>query len=373
MALEMQHARVRDHRVVGWISEAAPAREGVSPHEHRTSLESLNLKWLGSVEDVRSAVVEHEIDLLVMTRRRASPDVFHEVVERCVDLPVRLVEASYLYEEMYGRVPIDAINSAWFAYIMHPNFSARAACAKRLMDISVAAVLLVALAPLFALVALAVKLGDRRPIFFRQRRVGAHGHEFSVLKFRTMVVDAEPLGEARWASAHDDRITPVGRVLRRTHLDEMPQLINVVVGKMSLVGPRPERPEFVALLETKIPYYSRRLLVKPGITGWAQVRSGYAGSELGTACKLSHDLYYIKHRSIIFDLLTIVETARTLVAEGSVDDFPISEGLVLDIDSSRPAGVAQLRGDATTLARDADGADFVAERSIAKPLVANLE
>jgi exopolysaccharide biosynthesis polyprenyl glycosylphosphotransferase len=363
-ALEMQTAGVRDHRVVGWVSGADRA-VGAGVHENGTSFESLGLEWLGCIEDVRSAVVEQEIDLLVMTQHGASPDLVQEVVERCVDLPVRMVQASYLYEELHGRVPIAAINSAWFAYIMHPNFSARATWTKRLMDMSVAALLLVLLAPLFALVAVAVKLSDRGPILFRQRRVGAHGHDFYVLKFRTMVVDAEPLGAARWASQDDDRTTRVGRLLRRRHLDEIPQLINVLVGTMSLVGPRPERPEFVTRLETKIPYYSRRLLVKPGITGWAQVRSGYAGSDMGTAFKLSHDLYYIKHRSLVFDLLTMVETARTLVADVEGGQFTMSEGFILGgADFSEPAEIADVLGDMAALARDIEHVEVGHEGSV---------
>jgi exopolysaccharide biosynthesis polyprenyl glycosylphosphotransferase len=329
-ALDMQVTGVRDYRVAGWVSGAEPAGDGAIGPESRVTSGWDDLEWLGCVEDLRSIVVANEIDVLVMTRRGAPPDVFNEVVEHCVDLPVRMVQASHLFEEMHGRVPIDAINSEWFAYIMHPNFAARVTWRKRLMDIAVAAVLLVVLAPLFALLAIAVKLCDGGPVLFRQRRVGAHGHDFNVLKFRTMVVDAEPLGEPRWALANDGRVTAVGRVLRKRHIDEMPQLINVLVGDMSLVGPRPERPEFVAQLETKIPYYSRRVLVKPGITGWAQVRSGYAGSEVGAAFKLSHDLYYIKHRSLVFDVLAMVETARILFTPSEHFEFGDAE----------PAGLA---------------------------------
>jgi exopolysaccharide biosynthesis polyprenyl glycosylphosphotransferase len=335
---EMEAAGVRDHCIVGWISGAAASEPG----DDRPPRSSLDLRWLGSVENVRSAVVQHEIDLLVMTRRGASPDLLQEVVERCVDLPVRMVEASFLYEELHGRVPIDALSSAWFAYIMHPNFSARATWTKRVMDMTVAAVLVVLLAPLFVVVAIAVKLGDGGPILFRQRRVGAQGHDFHLLKFRTMVVDAEPLGQARWASQHDERVTQVGRLLRRTHLDEMPQLLNVLAGRMSLVGPRPERPEFVAQLERRIPYYSRRLLAKPGLTGWAQVRSGYASSEMGTAFKLSHDLYYIKHRSFGFDLLTLVETARMLVADVHLNDSTIPERFTLRRADERDAEMREV-------------------------------
>jgi lipopolysaccharide/colanic/teichoic acid biosynthesis glycosyltransferase len=179
------------------------------------------------------------------------------------------------------------------------------------------------------MIAGAVKLGDGGPVLFRQRRVGLRGRQFEVLKFRTMRVGAELPGEARWSTADDDRVTSVGRMLRKTHLDELPQLLNVLAGSMSLVGPRPERPELVAELERKIPHYSRRLLVKPGITGWAQVQSGYGGSDTGTAFKLSHDLYYIKHRSVLFDLLTMVETLRTLVADAQYERFTFSDDFIL--------------------------------------------
>jgi exopolysaccharide biosynthesis polyprenyl glycosylphosphotransferase len=312
-AIEMEHAGVRGHCVIGWVSGAA--EHGAGNGGARVYADAPDLKCLGSVDRIRSVVVEHQIDLLVVTPRESTPDLLVEAIERCVDLPVRMIQASHLYESMHGRVPIGAINATWFAYIMHPDFSPQEPWPKRLIDRLVSIILLVALAPVFLIVAAAVKVSDGGPVLFRQRRVGAHGREFEVLKFRTMRVDAEPAGEALWASADDARVTAAGRLLRQSHLDELPQLINVLKGEMSLVGPRPERPELVAELEQKIPYYSRRVLVKPGITGWAQVRSGYGGSEMGTAYKLSHDLYYIKHRSMVFDLLTMVETIRTLVAD----------------------------------------------------------
>lgn len=326
-AMEMEATGIRDHRVVGWISESSEDVDGHASIEQTSDL--LGIEWLGSADQIRAAVLKHQIDLLVMAPRGSAEDLFQETVERCVDLSVRMVQASYLYEEMYGRVPIGAINEAWFAYIMHPKFPSQAEWFKRLGDWAVSLLLLVVLTPLLTLVAIAVKLSDGGPVFFRQRRVGAHGHEFNVLKFRTMGADAENLGEARWAIPEDDRVTPVGRLLRKSHIDEIPQLINVVRGSMSLVGPRPERPEFVSSLEEKIPYYSRRVLVKPGITGWAQVRAGYAGSEVGTAFKLCHDLYYIKHRSFLFDLLTLIETARTVVADKQYEQFDFSEAFIL--------------------------------------------
>ena len=144
-------------------------------------------------------------------------------------------------------------------------------------------------------------------MFYRQTRVGERGREFQILKLRTMRIDAQAEG-AQWSGAGDARVTGVGKVLRRLHIDELPQIINVLRGEMTLVGPRPEQPQITAELETRFPHYSRRLLVKPGVTGWAQVRCGYAGSELGTAWKLCHDLFYLKHRSTLIDLLIMLET-----------------------------------------------------------------
>jgi lipopolysaccharide/colanic/teichoic acid biosynthesis glycosyltransferase len=192
---------------------------------------------------------------------------------------------------------------------MHPRYRASAPISKRIFDLVVGAVIALATLPLLVVAAIAIKLEGRGgPILYRQRRLGEHGREFEIVKLRTMRVDAERSGP-QWAEADDDRITLVGRILRRSHVDEIPQLWNVLRGEMTLVGPRPERPEIVVELEQRFPHYSRRQLVKPGITGWAQLRCGYAGSELGTAWKLCHDLFYIKRRSLIVDALILAETS----------------------------------------------------------------
>jgi lipopolysaccharide/colanic/teichoic acid biosynthesis glycosyltransferase len=191
---------------------------------------------------------------------------------------------------------------------MHPNFRAASPTSKRIFDLVVGAMIGLLMLPFLALAAVAIKLGDRGPVFYRQRRLGEHGKSFDIVKLRTMKVDAHA-GPAKWAAADDERITRVGRVLRRTHLDEIPQLLNVLRGEMTLVGPRPEQPDIVVKLERRFPHYTRRHLVKPGLTGWAQLRCGYAGSELGTAWKLCHDLYYVKKRSVLVDALILAETA----------------------------------------------------------------
>ena len=158
-----------------------------------------------------------------------------------------------------------------------------------------------------AIAAIAIKLGDRGPVLYRQRRLGELGDSFEILKLRTMRTDAEADGP-QWSEEGDQRVTRVGRLLRRSHLDEIPQLWNVLRGEMTLVGPRPERPEMVAELERRFPHYTRRQLVKPGIAGWAALRCGYAGSDIGTAWKLCHDLFYIKRRSMLADTLILAET-----------------------------------------------------------------
>jgi exopolysaccharide biosynthesis polyprenyl glycosylphosphotransferase len=181
--------------------------------------------------------------------------------------------------------------------------------AKRLFDIVFALGLLMFLAPVILVAAVAVRLDGPGPILYRQRRIGYDGREFSVFKLRSMIVDAEPDGP-RYASPNDARITRVGRLLRKFHIDEIPQAINVLRGEMSFVGPRPERPEFVRELEREIPNYHYRHMVKPGITGWAQVNYEYAASVEGARCKLRYDLYYIRRFSLGLDLLIVLMTVR---------------------------------------------------------------
>lgn len=180
---------------------------------------------------------------------------------------------------------------------------------KRVIDVCASLALLVGLAPLLLLVAIVVKIDSPGPVFYRQRRVGLGGRVFKVYKFRSMRADAEKDG-ARWAARNDERVTAVGRLIRKTRIDEIPQAINVLKGEMSFVGPRPERPEFVSLLESEIPHYHERHRVRPGITGWAQVKYVYAASVEDAREKLKFDLFYLKHFSPLHDLLIILMTVR---------------------------------------------------------------
>jgi lipopolysaccharide/colanic/teichoic acid biosynthesis glycosyltransferase len=180
----------------------------------------------------------------------------------------------------------------------------------RLLDICVSATLILALAPLWLLIALAVRLDTPGPVFYRQRRVGYRGRLFDVFKFRSMQTDAEALSGPVWAREADPRITRVGRLLRRTRLDEIPQLFNVLLGQMALVGPRPERPHFFEVLRSDLPLFEVRTAVRPGITGWAQIRAPYAADAENTRTKLEYDLFYVSHRSPWFDLSILFETVH---------------------------------------------------------------
>ncbi|MGH2960821.1 MAG: exopolysaccharide biosynthesis polyprenyl glycosylphosphotransferase, partial [Solirubrobacterales bacterium] len=331
---QLEEAGIRSYRVVGWLDSgsASPRRRVGDGH-------------LGSLSDVRSVVIEHGVELLVCAPQENGGSgeadshdpvqVCGEVTRRCLDLPVRMIDANELYEELLGHVPLSNIDSAWFSYIMHPRFRPTSPLFNRLLDLALASVGGLLALPVLALAGLATKLQDGGPILYRQRRVGEQGAEFEMLKLRTMRLDSEADGVPRWSSEDDGRVTTVGRFLRRIHVDELPQLWNVLRGEMAIVGPRPERPELVSRLERQLPHYERRHLVKPGITGWAQVRCGYAGSEVGTQWKLSHDLYYLKHRSLAAELMLIAETVVTVAREVRQPARVAGQGL---IGRSRPPG-----------------------------------
>jgi lipopolysaccharide/colanic/teichoic acid biosynthesis glycosyltransferase len=197
--------------------------------------------------------------------------------------------------------------------ILHLRQPLHARWSKRAFDVLTAAVGLLLVLPLLPLIALLVRTTPG-PVIYRQTRLGEGGRPFTIYKFRTMVADAEATGRAQWCVDGDERVTPAGRLLRRAHLDEIPQLWNVLKGDMSIVGPRPERPEFVRMLEREMPFWSRRLLIKPGVTGWAQVRSGYSADCATCAEKLSYDLWYIRHRSLLVDLAVCLRTAALMAS-----------------------------------------------------------
>ncbi len=266
---------------------------------------------LGEVADVDEVIVDHAIDVVVVGVESGRLELFARLAD--LEAPgISVQELSAFSEDAFGKVPVELINAAWFMYMIHPFYRPYSRAAKRAADILMSLAIGLAALPLVPLVALAVRLSGPGPVLFRQVRVGEGGREFTLYKFRSMVVDAEA-GGARWATRDDPRITRVGSFIRATRLDEIPQLWNILRGQMSFVGPRPERPEFVADLESAIPYYRRRHLVKPGLTGWAQVRLEYTDSVDGAASKLGFELYYLKHQSLIFDLVIFLETVRVVL------------------------------------------------------------
>jgi sugar transferase (PEP-CTERM system associated) len=225
---------------------------------------------------------------------------------------IEVEEDSTLRERLYGKIQLEGLRPSSFLYSEGFHLPPSLRFTRQLVSLTAAAIGLLLFLPFFPFVALAVKLSSKGPLFFRQPRVGMGGRIFDVVKFRTMFTDAEA-GGAKWATKDDPRVTWVGSFLRKTRIDEIPQLWNVLRGDMAFVGPRPERPEFVAWLTEELPFYYLRTLIRPGLTGWAQVRYGYGATLAETKEKLEYDLYYIKHMSLGLDLLIMFETIKTIL------------------------------------------------------------
>jgi sugar transferase (PEP-CTERM system associated) len=231
---------------------------------------------------------------------------------------VQVTDLACFFERVHGQVPIESLKVSWLIYGEGYRQGWLRTVVKRVFDVMVSAGLLVVAAPVMILAASLIALESGGPIIYRQERVGHRGRTFTVLKFRSMSRDAEKDGKATWAAQNDVRVTRVGRLLRRTRIDELPQLLNVMRGEMSFVGPRPERPEFVAMLTEQIPFYAARHSVKPGLTGWAQVRYSYGATIEQSVKKLEYDLYYVKNHSLLLDLVILLETVRVvLLGEGA--------------------------------------------------------
>ena len=248
--------------------------------------------------------------IVAMENRRGSMPV-----RELLDLRLRGViieDASFLMERLLGKLSLDGLNPSTLIFTHGFNVKATEQLLRRLVSIAVSFIGLVLCLPFIPILILVVRFSSPGPIFFYQTRVGLRGRPFSVIKFRTMRQDAEKNG-AVWATKNDARVTRVGRFMRKTRLDEIPQLWNVLKGDMGFVGPRPERPEFVQMLNREIPYYELRHIIRPGLTGWAQVRYQYGATIEETRYKLEYDLYYVKHMSVGLDLLIMFETVKTIL------------------------------------------------------------
>ena len=273
------------------------------------------LRVMGDHTDLLTLIESHAVtDLIVAIQGPMSGEMFQTLLD-VQEQGIQITRMPVAYEELMERLPIHHLESDWLlrSFVDELSVSSFYLLIKRLVDIVGGLVGLMVFFITYPWVALAILLESGRPILFTQERSGQGGHTFKILKYRTMFQDAEADGVARWANEGDPRTTRVGGLLRKTHLDEFPQFYNVLIGDMSMVGPRPERPELIGRLEKKIPFYRARLLVKPGIGGWAQVNGGKLASVEGSAEKLEFDLYYIKHRSILLDLWIVIRTIGSIV------------------------------------------------------------
>lgn len=271
---------------------------------------------LGMPGDLAAYAKEHRIQEIVVAVDKAKTALPEQELILCRMGGIQVTDGASFLERITGQVKLDLLETDWL--IFSPGFRRGRLrdLAKRFTDILYSSVGLFLMVPLLPLLALLIKLDSSGPVFYRQRRVGLDGKTFEIYKFRSMRQDAEADGTARWAKKDDDRVTTFGHFLRRSRLDELPQFFNVLKGDMSLVGPRPERPEFTRDLEEMLPLYKNRHTVRPGITGWAQINYPYAATLDDARRKLEYDLYYVKNHSLFLDLITLLLTVR--IAAGGV-------------------------------------------------------
>ncbi len=300
---DLQPTSARPFRIIGFLDDAPGAADMLPDGQ----------LLLGKVQDLDSLVEETRPDIVVIAqldRRGCFPT---KALLECRLRGIRVEDWPTFYEKAEGKILVTAVRPSWLIFSDGFVKTPRTEIIKRLFDVSLALAGLVLSFPLMLLAAIAVKAESPGPIFYRQPRLGKNGCVFILNKFRSMRQDAERDTGPVWSGHRDPRITRVGRVLRRTRLDELPQLFNVLVGHMSFIGPRPERPEFVTELQKEVPYYMERLAVKPGLTGWAQVKYQYGSSVDDAVEKLQYDLYYIKNLSLFLDLVIILNTVQVVL------------------------------------------------------------
>jgi len=262
---------------------------------------------LGGRDDIKALIQQYKIEAIIIAAENKS-ELAH-FLPACFETGVDVIPMTVLYERLTGRVPINYIDEAWFLTLLDKKLALDAFSSKikRLIDILVSTLGLIFFVLILPPIAAAIYIDSPGPIFYKQKRVGQGGRVFSIYKFRSMKPDVEK-GNAVWAENNDPRVTKVGRILRKTYIDELPQFLNILKGDMSLVGPRPERPELVEELAQDIPFFKMRQAVKPGMAGWALVKQGYASSKEEAAIKLEYDLYYIKHQSLWLDAIIFFKT-----------------------------------------------------------------
>jgi sugar transferase (PEP-CTERM system associated) len=265
-------------------------------------------------ESLLSVVEKHRIDQIVIAvrDRRAGGLPVQDLLE-CRLRGIEVTELPTFFEREYRQVLLESLNATWIMLGEGFRRGFIRTSVKRLFDLAASAMLLLFMLPVMLVAAVCIFLESGLPVLYRQQRIGQGGRVFTIYKFRSMKNDAESDGMPRWAVANDDRTTPVGRIIRKLRIDELPQVFNVLKGDMSFVGPRPERPFFVDELVKQIPYYSVRHSVKPGITGWAQVRYRYGASLDDAIEKLQYDLYYVKNHTLFLDLVILIATVEVVL------------------------------------------------------------
>ena len=302
IALEIANHPSIGYEVVGFIDDAVEkSQDTIAGHP-----------VLGNGERLPALVQTQKIDAIILAITHAIQDGMLKSLGDCVENGCKIINASVLTEQLSERVPVHHITHAWFINQLDESGRRHYELAKRALDIALAFIGLTVTGLLFPIIAVLIKLDSPGPVLYSQIRVGRKGRTFRIYKFRTMVQDAEAQG-AVWAKKNDNRVTKLGDMLRKTRLDELPQLYNVLLGDMSMVGPRPERPEFVQTLAQSVPFFNRRHMVLPGLTGWAQVNYPYGASVEDSLEKLQYDLYYIKNRSMFLDIEIILKTIGVVI------------------------------------------------------------
>jgi len=303
LAREVLSRRESGYEVVGFLGDDASL----------IGKSLINPKVVGLYDQLEEMVIRHRADRVVVAttdRRKRLPLVPLMALKLC--RKVSIEESASFYERLTGKISTEMLRPSWLIFSEEADPTRGYTRITSVLDVVLAIAILIATVPLMVIVAIAIKLDSDGPVFYTQERVGLHGRPFRIVKFRSMRKDAEKNG-AVWAIDMDPRITTVGRFIRKCRIDELPQLVNVIRGEMSLIGPRPERPVFVEELERQIQYYGQRHLVKPGVTGWAQVRYRYGNSVEDAREKLRYDLYYIKNQSPLLDALILLETIRIVL------------------------------------------------------------
>lgn len=258
-------------------------------------------------KELSEQIEKENIDTVIFTDEFEENPKFLTALYFCLPMRVNFLDFATAYELITEKIPVSMISKSWFLENLREGEKKIYDKLKRIFDVFLAFLILILTLPIWPLISLAIKIEDGGPVFYKQERVGKDRKNFFLIKFRSMIPEAEKEGP-KWAEEEDKRITKVGKFLRRTHFDEIPQMINVLRGDISLVGPRPERPEFVAQLEKEIPHYHLRHLIKPGFTGWAQIKFRYGRSIMDAKEKFEYDLYYLKNRNFLLDLGILLKT-----------------------------------------------------------------